>query len=321
MSAMQQALLATVANHFQVVGYLPDLTTAALPSNASGAFSPGGGSPVYSLFGTWPVGVTIDPSTGVVSGTPTVGTYANLGYIATYPDGQRVYSDTFNWTVPASMVMNLDFSGSEGAVSLPNLGTAGGNLVLTTVNAPRSFLSATPHNKSARAVRMLWNDSDYSFWDISLPSASTSQVYTMEAYVYMDLNGQTLITDIFWLIRLNVSGALVGEFKVIMNPSGSPGTATINMVAYGGGGVAPSQTTSFPLSVYNHIAISINAAKLCSMFLNGVLITSGTYTGSLSGDGGVYLENSALQSPSPIGSIDYLRATPGLAYTAPFTPP
>jgi hypothetical protein len=43
------------------------------PFNTSTHFSHSGGTPVYSAVGTWPAGVTIDPVTGIIAGTPAAG--------------------------------------------------------------------------------------------------------------------------------------------------------------------------------------------------------------------------------------------------------
>lgn len=63
----------------------------------------GGTAPlVYSLVGTWPTGITVNSSTGAVSGTPTQnGTFNNLSVRVTDADGEQSQLPNFNLVVAA----------------------------------------------------------------------------------------------------------------------------------------------------------------------------------------------------------------------------
>lgn len=64
----------------------------------------GGTAPyVFALVGTWPVGISIDSSTGAVSGTPTEdGSFADLSVKVTDDDSEEDQLPTFTLTVAAA---------------------------------------------------------------------------------------------------------------------------------------------------------------------------------------------------------------------------
>ena len=93
------------------MGFSPTITgtpvTTATESSAYDGFTvtaAGGTTPyVYSLVGTWPTGITVNSSTGAVSGTPTEdGTFADLSVKVTDDEGETAQLDTFTLTVAAS---------------------------------------------------------------------------------------------------------------------------------------------------------------------------------------------------------------------------
>lgn len=63
----------------------------------------GGAAPlVYALVGTWPAGITINTSTGAVSGTPTAsGSFASLSVKVTDADSEVAQLETFTLVVAA----------------------------------------------------------------------------------------------------------------------------------------------------------------------------------------------------------------------------
>lgn len=63
----------------------------------------GGTAPlVYALVGTWPAGISINTSTGAVSGTPTAaGTFANLSVKVTDDDSEESQLPTFTLVIAA----------------------------------------------------------------------------------------------------------------------------------------------------------------------------------------------------------------------------
>lgn len=68
------------------------------------ATASGGSTPyVYALVGTWPTGISVNTSTGAVSGTPTEdGSFADLSVKVTDDDGETAQLDTFTLVVAAA---------------------------------------------------------------------------------------------------------------------------------------------------------------------------------------------------------------------------
>jgi hypothetical protein len=64
----------------------------------------GGAAPlVYALVGTWPTGISVNSSTGAVSGTPTnAGTFNNLSVKVTDADSEVSQLPTFTLVVAAA---------------------------------------------------------------------------------------------------------------------------------------------------------------------------------------------------------------------------
>lgn len=72
---------------------------AGFTVTASGGVAPY----TYSLVGTWPAGITVNSSTGEVSGTPTEsGTFADLSVRATDDDSATADLPTFTLTIAAA---------------------------------------------------------------------------------------------------------------------------------------------------------------------------------------------------------------------------
>ncbi|TIR00824.1 Ig domain-containing protein [Mesorhizobium sp.] len=81
--------------------------TSATEDSAYAGFTvsaSGGSLPyTYSLVGSWPPGISVDSSSGLVSGTPTVpGTYANLSVRVTDGGGATADLPLFTITVAVS---------------------------------------------------------------------------------------------------------------------------------------------------------------------------------------------------------------------------
>jgi hypothetical protein len=79
------------------------VTTATQNSAYTGftASATGGKTPyTFALVGTWPAGISVNSSTGAVSGTPTAsGTFSNLSVKATDANGSVAQLPTFTLTV------------------------------------------------------------------------------------------------------------------------------------------------------------------------------------------------------------------------------
>lgn len=67
------------------------------------ATASGGSTPyTYAAVGTWPAGITVNSSTGAVSGTPTAsGSFASLSVKVTDADSETAQLDTFTLVIAA----------------------------------------------------------------------------------------------------------------------------------------------------------------------------------------------------------------------------
>ncbi len=76
-----------------------DVAYAGFTVTANGGTTPY----VYALVGTWPAGISINSSSGVVSGTPTAaGTFANLSVKVTDADSEESQLPSFTLTVASA---------------------------------------------------------------------------------------------------------------------------------------------------------------------------------------------------------------------------
>jgi hypothetical protein len=136
-------------------------STAMTPVNVAARFQdPTGQTLTYSTVGAWPPGVTISPSSGVISGTPTtLGTYASLQVRATDTDGNTVDSNAFTITVVATAVTPPDPTpdpapSQAGGSALSDVAIA--NLALTKLGEAR-IISFSDDTKAARAVAAVYD--------------------------------------------------------------------------------------------------------------------------------------------------------------------
>lgn len=129
----------TVANPGSQFSAVNVPTTLAVYGTA-----PGGGSVTYSATGL-PGGLSINPGTGVISGTPTsTGTFSSARVTVT--DGGTTASTTFAWTITPPNVSQqfASFTSASGFQMNGNAAVTGGVLVLTPnagTQAGSAFLS------------------------------------------------------------------------------------------------------------------------------------------------------------------------------------
>lgn len=124
-ASVSQSCAVTVTNvneapTFSGTVSVPTLTqgSAMTPVNAGALFSDpdSGDTAAYSAVGVWPAGVTVDGSTGIISGTPSAAaTYANLRVRRTDAGTLSADSNLFTITVAASG--GVTFSGTVPAQS------------------------------------------------------------------------------------------------------------------------------------------------------------------------------------------------------------
>lgn len=119
----------------------------------------GTGSKTYSLVGSWPAGITVHPTTGVVSGTPTTaGSYTGLSVRVT--DGIGATADLTAFTITVAAILTISatpvltatderpytgFTATSGGGSAPKTFSAVGSWPAgITVNASTGAVTGTP---------------------------------------------------------------------------------------------------------------------------------------------------------------------------------
>ena len=97
----------------------------------------GGTAPyTYSLVGSWPVGISINPSTGVVSGTPTIsGNYTSLNVRVTDNVGAQATLSAFSINVATSLAIN----GTPATTATQNFAYPGFTATASGGTAPYTY--------------------------------------------------------------------------------------------------------------------------------------------------------------------------------------
>lgn len=149
----QPPVLTQPANQSTVQGVAASLTLVAT--------DPDGNSLTYSAAGL-PPGMSVQPASGVISGTPTTtGTYT---VTATASDGSLNSVRTFTWTVNASTGATVTLSPIDTTLKLDTT---------NTVNDPQLYLYTYPSNRIANAVVMKFDLSQ-------IPANATIQGATLQ---------------------------------------------------------------------------------------------------------------------------------------------
>jgi hypothetical protein len=162
-SAAFSIVVAAPTPPLSVAGTPPSTATEGVPYTASFSAAGGSGSGyVYSMVGTLPSGLTLNPSSGTLSGTPaagTAGTYSNLRVHAIDSASNVGDSGTFSITVAAAPIVvsgNPAPAGAIGTAYNATFSASGGtgvgyvySMVGTlpagvTLNAANGVLSGTP---------------------------------------------------------------------------------------------------------------------------------------------------------------------------------
>jgi hypothetical protein len=203
------------------VGGTPVLTGA--PGTAYAGFDVdhiGGVPPVtYSLIGSWPAGLGVNPSNGIVSGTPSVpGTYTGLSVRATDLSGHTADLASFSLTVTAPLSVSgtpvISGHQNDAYAGFTVTGT-GGTMPLTyslvgtwptgiTVNSATGAVSGTPTNYgnftglSVRVTDGTGQTADLSPFSLAITAAAATDPYFSSVKLLLGFDGtdgQTTTVD------------------------------------------------------------------------------------------------------------------------------
>jgi hypothetical protein len=317
------------------------------------AIDPDAGATItYSVTsGSLPSGVTLNSSTGLLSGTaPTVlgDTTYNFTITATDNAGNQSSTRAFSFTVIAvdpywtQVVMLLHGDGSNGSTTIVDSSTTGRTFTIIGSTA----ISTSIKKFGTGSIAVLGGGNTASFYQnggtITIPAA-----FTMEAYVYLLNSGRHVLLG-------EPSGQAYSTawgFAILdtIGPYGQTGPIKgiswilSPITGYGGNVVWSGQYPT--LNTWTHIAVCRNASGNWSFYMDGIKgttqnsnsqahgysnfptndgptgsMTIPVYTGNFDGltSGG----NSAHMPASFNGYIDEFRVTIGTArYSSNFTPP
>lgn len=294
-------------------GNLPDINAAQgypiTNIDVTSRFT-GSSTLTYSLNGSWPTGVSIDSSTGIISGTPsTLGNFAGLSVRATDTLNRFVDSNIFNLVVsPASTIpvfsgpQIISFSGSQGnpvnQINLNSRFTSSDNLTFSLVgNWPKGFgitiggfLVGTPTETG-------------NFQNLYIRATNSHGQY-------VDSNSFTI-----YISAANLPPQFRGPN--VPNMSGSQGELLTNYDASGSFSDTDTLTYSLVGNVPNGVSINV-----VNGVIQGVPSVSGSYSGvkvRATDTQGQITDSNAFQirispsvAPTFSGSIDSPTVTAGL---------
>lgn len=187
----------------------------------------GTGAKTYSLVGTWPNGVTVNPSSGVVSGTPTnAGIKANLSIRAT--DSLGATSDMTPFTVDVANALNISgtpvTTATQGVVYLGFTATrTGGSAPRTfsllgtwptgiTIDSDTGLVSGTPTNSgsftglSVRVTDAIGAQADLASFNITVAASGVTTVQSLglmggNLTSYLDYSKDAMFVDLMKRVR------------------------------------------------------------------------------------------------------------------------
>ncbi len=299
------------------------VTTTATISNQSGNVSAsftlstasifsGGTLPyTYSVEGTLPPGLSINASTGQITGVPTLIVNATgIAVRATDASGLSALSNTFSINIAAA----ADPSFSSVALLL-HLNGANGSTTFTD-NAPTPK-TVTGSGGAALSTAQF----QYGSASLSLTAASSQRIV---AGSHADLGfGTGNFTVEMWVRRTAAASMNFITFSgQNWNLSYELGTNQLNF--YDGSIVRIGIAAALPLNTWVHVALT-RASGVVRLFAGGVVSTTvfdqgGSPTNLTAAD--VLIGHYPSSATYMTGFIDDVRLTKGVArYTATFTPP
>ncbi|MFA5897834.1 MAG: LamG domain-containing protein [Hyphomicrobium sp.] len=278
---------------------------AGFTATASGGTAPY----TYTLVGTWPTGISINSSTGAVSGTPTEsGSFTGLSVRVTDGAAATADLDAFSLTVAAAtdpnfanVVLLLGLNGANNATSTTDDSTSAKTIVFNGTSKLKTdqlkFGTASLFTDGSASCMITVGDSA----DFQLATASGDK-FTIEFFARFNTvkSSQTFMRK---------SGATSGTRAFMLTLVSSVLTfnhGTSANVAYTWSGV----TTG----TWYHIAIDRDASNVERLYIDGVMVASATITATMNDSADAFsIGNKTNTSDGFDGWFDEFRITKGVA--------
>ena len=206
----------------------PGNQTATVGTAASLTLSASGGTTPYTFSATGlPAGLSVNPTSGVISGTPTTAGASTV--TATVKDSKgATASQTFNWTVTPQ-----GGGCSSPGQKLGNPGFESGSAPWTATNGViGAFAGQTAHS----GTRFAWLDgygtthTDTLQQSVTLPSGCSS--YTLTFWLHID-SAETTTSTQFDKLTVKVGGTTLATFSNLNKATGYS-QKTFNLSAFAG---------------------------------------------------------------------------------------
>lgn len=233
-----------------------------------------GGDPPYtfSLVGTWPTGISINSSTGEVSGTPTEdGTFASLSVRVTDSSSGTRDLPTFTLEVDAAgdpyfanVVMLVAFDGSDGATSATDESPTGHTLTFVG-NAQID----TAQSKFGGASLLLDGSGDRVTAAAHANFQFGSGQFTIESFVRfntLDANNRGICggstgANTIWTFSAGATGTVLFAYSTNSTTYDNSLTSAAGVVTTG---------------TWYHIAVDRDGAGKIRIYVDGVMVASAT---------------------------------------------